>query len=143
MICVLDVDIDVVVVIFFYEVLIRDVRDVFLKEFLYVDVVKVSVVSNIFIVVIMFKDWLFVGKIMKKDMFYQLYWVMFVFELLKVEYVVEMKGVYGMVFSGVGLMIFVMIEKGKGEEFKEQFVFYFFYCEVDVLIVLKVGSIVE
>ncbi|WP_276730987.1 homoserine kinase [Bacillus sp. (in: firmicutes)] len=138
-----DADIDVVVVIPFYEVLTRDARDVLPKEFPYADAVKASAVSNILIAAIMSKDWPLVGKIMKKDMFHQPYRAMLVPELSKVEHVAEMKGAYGTALSGAGPTILVMTEKGKGEELKEQLALHFPHCEVDALTVPKEGSIIE
>ncbi|AKL86196.1 homoserine kinase [Bacillus atrophaeus] len=138
-----NVDIDVVVVIPFYEVLTRDARDVLPKQFPYQDAVKASAVSNILIAALMSQDWPLVGKMMKKDMFHQPYRAMLVPELSKVEHVAELKGAYGTALSGAGPTILVFTEKGKGEALREQLSLNFPHCEIASLSVPKEGSVIE
>ncbi|WP_353854649.1 homoserine kinase [Bacillus sp. Bos-x628] len=137
------VDIDVVVVIPFYEVLTKDARDVLPKDFSYKDAVTASAVSNVLVAALMTQNWSLVGEMMNKDLFHQPYRTMLVPELSKVEHVASLKGAYGTALSGAGPTILTLVEKGKGEALKQQLSQNFPHCEVDLLTVPVEGVVVE
>ncbi|MDM5299360.1 homoserine kinase [Bacillus pumilus] len=137
------VDIDVVVVIPFYEVLTKDARDVLPKEFAYHQAVTASAVSNVLVAALMTQNWPLVGEMMNKDVFHQPYRTMLVPELSKVEHVASLKGAYGTALSGAGPTILSFVEKGKGEALKTQLAQNFPHCEVDLLSVPVEGVVVD
>ncbi|MFS0656824.1 homoserine kinase [Bacillus sp. 179-C3.3 HS] len=137
------VDVDVVVVVPFYEVLTKDARDVLPKHVSHQHAVKASAVSNVLVAAIMTQNWPLVGEMMNKDLFHQPYRTMLVPELSKVEHVASLKGAYGTALSGAGPTILTLIEKGKGEALKEQLAQNFPHCEVDLLTVPEDGVVVE
>ncbi|MGE6629951.1 homoserine kinase [Bacillus sp. NPDC077027] len=137
------VDVDVVVVIPFYEVLTKDARDVLPDDFSYKNAVKASSISNVLVAALFTQNWPLVGEMMKKDLFHQPYRTMLVPELSKVEHVASLKGAYGTALSGAGPTILTLTEKGKGEALKKQLALNFPHCEVDLLTVPTEGVVVE
>lgn len=137
------VDVDVVVVIPFYEVLTKDARDVLPEDFSYKHAVSASAVSNVLVAALMTQNWPLVGEMMNKDLFHQPYRTMLVPELSKVEHVASLKGAYGTALSGAGPTILTLVEKGKGEALKEQLAQNFPHCEVDLLTVPVEGVVVQ
>ncbi|UOY90583.1 homoserine kinase [Bacillus glycinifermentans] len=138
-----DVDVDVVVVIPFYEVLTKDARDVLPESLTFSKAVEASAVSNLLVAGLMSKDWHLVGRMMKKDLFHQPYRRALVPELAKVEHEAGLCGAYGTALSGAGPTILSFIEKGKGEELKARLASKFPHCEVDCLHVPDTGAVVE
>ncbi|AGN37795.1 homoserine kinase [Bacillus paralicheniformis] len=138
-----DIDLDVVVVIPFYEVLTKDARDVLPESLSYPKAVEASAVSNMLVAGLMAKDWKLVGRMMQKDLFHQPYRRALVPELSKVEHEAGKNGAFGTALSGAGPTILSFIEKGKGDALRDQLASKFPHCEVDCLHVPDTGIIVE
>ncbi|WP_307892401.1 homoserine kinase [Bacillus swezeyi] len=143
MVSVKDIDLDVVVVIPFYEVLTKDARDVLPDSLPYPKAVEASAVSNMLVAGLISKNWQLVGRMMKRDLFHQPYRRALVPELAKVEHEAGLNGAYGTALSGAGPTILSFIEKGKGEALKTRLALKFPHCEVDCLHVPNTGSIIE
>lgn len=142
-ICVKNIEVDVVVVIPKYEVFTSDARNVLPESLDYKTSVEASAISNMLVAALLTNNWELAGQMMGQDLLHQPYRSKLIPEINAVQEKIKDLGAYGSALSGAGPTVITFIEKGKGDYLAEKLASQFLDCDVELLEVDFVGCKVE